>query len=459
MKPEDIIPETQKGLNEARRADNDLLFLLKKSLGFTFYVMLVLVAVLFWTSRERPTTITGQIAGLPDGELFISGTFLDDFGSHSRRMGFDGLGLGLVGFDLNEIVEVRGGRFKLILPDDGLYLMYIVFGGLFPYDDKHFVPNNIGLWFVVEPRNRINITGRINSISEGLGHITISDSRFGRSASSLNRDFALLQNELFEINKHESRDENALFQAAMVDGNIENMNFGLAQREERNNANLELLTNYIKANPNNPLSAFIVAQKLPQANIGSGVSNRLPPDSIVSYYTILGEDARNSMFSSMLNTQIQSFKRSISMREAMRNVVVGSIAPDFTLNDVDGNPFTLSSLRGRYVVLNFWGTWCPPCVRGIPGLKEIYEKYKDVIEIVGIGSRERSIDVWREAVERFELPWINVYDESSIVCAKFGVGAFPTKYIICPAGTILVRGIGFNSAALSRALQNIIERE
>ncbi|MCL2416417.1 MAG: hypothetical protein FWD02_00580 [Bacteroidales bacterium] len=322
MKSEDIIPEAPQGANEARRADNKLLILLKKSVDFSFYAMFILMVLLLWTSIERPTTITGHITGLPDGELFIPGTFLDDFDERPRRgrMRFDGF-VGLMGFDLNEIIEVRGGRFKLILPDDGTYLMYLFFRELFQ-DDKHFIPHNSGLWFVVEPGNRINITGRINSISEGLSNITISDSRFGRSASRLNRDFALLQNELFEVNKYENRDETALFQAMIVEGNIENMNFGLAQREQRNNANLELLTNYVKANPDNPLSAFIVAQKLPHTNIGQGLNNRLPPDSIVPYYTILGENARNSLFGSLLNARIEDLKRSINMREAaLQNII------------------------------------------------------------------------------------------------------------------------------------------
>ncbi|MCL2414706.1 MAG: TlpA family protein disulfide reductase [Bacteroidales bacterium] len=460
MKPEDIIPEVPQGLNEARRADNKLLALLKKSLGFSFYAMSILVVVLFWTSRERPTTITGHIAGLPDGELFISGTFLDDFGEGSRRRagGLDGVNrLGSMGFDLNEIVEIRGGRFKLILPDDGTYLMYLFFRELFE-DDKHFIPHNSGLWFVVEQGNRIKITGRVNSISEGLSNVTISDSRLGRSASRLNRDFASLQNQLFEIHKHESREEFALFQAMVEDGNIENMNLGLAQREERNNANLELLDNFIRTNPDNPLSAFIVAHMLPQINIGRGLNDRLPPDSIVPYYHILEETARNSIFSNLLNAQIESFKRSIIIREAIRSVVVGSQAPDFTLSDVYGNPFTLSSLRGRYVVLIFWGTWCPPCMRGKPRLKEIYETYKDVVEFVGVASRERSVDTWRETVQRLELPWANVFDESSMVSAEYGVVTFPTKYIISPDGTILVRGLGFGSGALLRELENIIER-
>ena len=446
--------------NEARQADTRLLFLLKKSIKFIFCLMLILASILYWNSIERPTTITGYIAGLPDGELFISGTFLYDFGENETAIAhaFRQVGLSRMGIDLNAITEIRGGRFKFILPDDGIYLIHLVFQELFQ-DGKHFIPHNIGLWFIVEPRNRVRVVGQVNSISEGLSNITISDERFGRSASVLNRDFIAFQNQLFEIHKNESRDEIALHQAMVVDGNIEQMRLGLAQREERNDANLELLTTYIKTNPDNPVSAFIVAHILPQTLIGSSLYRRLPPDTIVSYYNILGENARNSVFHNLLNARIQDFTRTILLREARKNVVVGSKAPDFTLNDVDGNPFALSSLRGNYVVLNFWGTWCRPCIRGIPRLRELYEKYGDVVRFVGIASNERSVDAWRETVRRFEKPWINVLDETSKIVAKYAVSAFPTKYIICPEGKILVQGfLDFNSEVLSRILPDIIER-
>ena len=59
------------------------------------------------------------------------------------------------------------------------------------------------------------------------------------------------------------------------------------------------------------------------------------------------------------------------------------LAPDFELPDLQGNPLKLSSLRGKYVVLDFWGSWCIWCIRGIPGMKEAYSKYKDKMEILG----------------------------------------------------------------------------
>ena len=74
------------------------------------------------------------------------------------------------------------------------------------------------------------------------------------------------------------------------------------------------------------------------------------------------------------------------------------LAPDFELPDLQGNPLKLSSLRGKYVVLDFWGAWCIWCVRGIPNMKEAYAKHKDKMEILGIDCRDAE-PKWKAAVD------------------------------------------------------------
>ena len=69
---------------------------------------------------------------------------------------------------------------------------------------------------------------------------------------------------------------------------------------------------------------------------------------------------------------------------AVEEQVTSEVAPDFTLNDINGKPLALSSLRGKYVILDFWGSWCVWCIRGIPNMKEYYNKYKGKFEILGI---------------------------------------------------------------------------
>ncbi len=111
-------------------------------------------------------------------------------------------------------------------------------------------------------------------------------------------------------------------------------------------------------------------------------------------------------------------------------------APDFTLNDINGKPLTLSSLRGKPVILDFWGSWCVWCVRGVPKMKEYYDKYKDKFEILGIDCNE-DMATWKKAVKELELPWLHVYcPEDAPLLNDYGIQGFPTKIIIDKEGNV-----------------------
>lgn len=114
----------------------------------------------------------------------------------------------------------------------------------------------------------------------------------------------------------------------------------------------------------------------------------------------------------------------------------GPEAPDFTLNDINGKPLTLSSLRGKYVVLDFWGSWCIWCIKGMPKMKEYYAKYAGKLEILGIDCND-SEEKWKAAVAEHQLPWLHVYnnDESGLL-EKYGIEGFPTKVVIDPEGHV-----------------------
>jgi len=115
-------------------------------------------------------------------------------------------------------------------------------------------------------------------------------------------------------------------------------------------------------------------------------------------------------------------------------------APNFTLEDLDGNRLSLTSLRGKYVVVDFWGSWCPWCIKGFPKMKEYYQKYKDKLEIVGVDCGDTKAK-WKAAVAEYELPWKHVYcPKNSKVIEDYGVQGFPSKVIIDPKGNV-VEGI------------------
>ena len=123
---------------------------------------------------------------------------------------------------------------------------------------------------------------------------------------------------------------------------------------------------------------------------------------------------------------------------------VGRPCPPIVSNSTpDGSEFNIESLRGKYVIIDFWGTWCGPCVAGIPHMKAFLEKHKDKLQLLGI-SNDRSVDVWKTFITKNEMNYPNILsgkgDQDFV--SKFNVQGFPTKILVSPEGKILFRDTG-----------------
>lgn len=126
----------------------------------------------------------------------------------------------------------------------------------------------------------------------------------------------------------------------------------------------------------------------------------------------------------------------------------GSEAPDFTLKDPEGKDITLSSFHGQYLVLDFWGTWCKWCVKGIPDMKKYYEKYEGMFEMLSIDVGD-SEETWLKAIESYGMNWKHaITDEESEQQLEelYGIEGFPTKIVIDPEGRILNITVGEDPA-------------
>lgn len=117
----------------------------------------------------------------------------------------------------------------------------------------------------------------------------------------------------------------------------------------------------------------------------------------------------------------------------------GKQAPDFTLKDLSGKEYKLADFRGKYVFLDFWGTWCGPCISALPKIREAYAKVdKSKIEFIGICV---DCDDLKEFAKKNDLPWIQLLDDNGNVADKFSVKNYPTPMLIDPNGKIVEEGI------------------
>ena len=136
----------------------------------------------------------------------------------------------------------------------------------------------------------------------------------------------------------------------------------------------------------------------------------------------------------------------ISFQEEVDSVAMIIPAPDFTLKNLEGKDVSLSDFRGKWVVLDFWGSWCIWCIRGIPEMKNIYQELSPKVEFIGIDCGDTD-EAWREAVKKYELPWVNVYcPEGNPVLMNYAIQGFPTKFIIDPEGNLFDFVIGEDPA-------------
>jgi len=126
------------------------------------------------------------------------------------------------------------------------------------------------------------------------------------------------------------------------------------------------------------------------------------------------------------------------------------LAPDFTLTSVDGEPITLSQLRGKVVLLDFWATWCAPCRLAIPHINDLYKAYRERgLEIIGLSLDKGS----PERVRKFAL---NIGIEYTIIMAdddlvkKYGISPIPTTYLIDREGHITNKWVGFSKNLMSK---------
>ena len=139
---------------------------------------------------------------------------------------------------------------------------------------------------------------------------------------------------------------------------------------------------------------------------------------------------------------------------------VGQAAPDFILADLDGNPVRLADLRGRPVIVNFWASWCGPCVEEFPLLRDAAERHEaEGLAIVGIVYQDRS-EAARSFMERTGATWPAAMDPGERVASAYGILAPPETFFIGRDGTIVARQIGqFSAASLDEKVAAIIDEE
>lgn len=146
----------------------------------------------------------------------------------------------------------------------------------------------------------------------------------------------------------------------------------------------------------------------------------------------------------------------IAQVESQKTLIVGAEAPEIALPNPDGEVVSLSSLRGKYVLIDFWAAWCKPCRAENPNVVRMYNKYSDKnFEILGV-SLDRTREAWLRAIEQDGLPWLHISDIKfwqSAAAQTYQVSAIPATFLIGPDGKIIAKNL--RGRSLEAKLQEI----
>ena len=184
---------------------------------------------------------------------------------------------------------------------------------------------------------------------------------------------------------------------------------------------------YVNANPASPISVYVVSQYA-----GWDIN----PDEVEPLFNALPAAAKNYPSAKLLQEKI----------EVAKKTGVGRYAMDFTQNDTLGKPVSLSSFKGKYVLIDFWASWCGPCRAENPNVVNAFNKYKDKgFHVLGVSlDQPNAKDKWIKAIHDDNLTWTHVSDLQywkNAVAIQYGIQAIPQNFLLDPEGKIIGKNL------------------
>ena len=242
------------------------------------------------------------------------------------------------------------------------------------------------------------------------GHLNENYAAHMKSSDSLRTIIADLQERYKTL-----REEKKFRSASLV-------NDTLRQEKEK----LASLTNgFLKSN-DNVILAYTMLSNIEMRNMSLRETKEV--------YKSMGEGAKATHCGVIIKERITRMEKTAG----------GAVAPDFTLPDLDGNPITMSAVKGKIKIIDFWASWCGPCRMNNPALKKIYEDFHDKgLEIIGVSLDSKKAG-WQKAIEKDGLEWINVSSLKGWDCEvvrQYNVTGVPSLFILNEYNRIIATGL------------------
>ncbi len=285
------------------------------------------------------------------------------------------------------------------------------------------------LLVILENGKKIEVTGE----ADKLGEATIKGSKDSEALSGITQTLGRGQQTMMKLQQR----------AQAAGQNADSMRVIEAVFNRSQKGNEAMIKRAIRQNGQSVVAGFAAV------NLIDADANFPFLDSV---NTRLLKSQPNSRYTKALNTKLAS----------QRSTAVGALAPDIDLPGPDGKNVKLSSLRGKYVVLDFWASWCGPCRRENPNNVLMYNKLKDKgkgLEIYGV-SLDQDKEKWVGAIAKDNLTWKHVSDLggwNSSAAALYSVRSIPATFLLDPQGRIVARNL--RGAELEAKVESLLAKK